>query len=81
VILETVPTGLPAPVSGLVFNTRRALFEDPKVREALIHAFNFEWANENLFHNLFKRTQGYFDGSELSSVGNRPRRASARCWR
>jgi peptide/nickel transport system substrate-binding protein len=69
VIQETVPTGLPAPVSGLVFNTRRALFEDAKVREALIHAFNFEWANENLFHNLFKRTQGYFDGSELSSVG------------
>jgi peptide/nickel transport system substrate-binding protein len=69
VILETLPTGLPAPVSGLVFNTRRALFEDPQVREALIHVFNFEWANENLFHNLFKRTQGYFDGSELSSVG------------
>jgi peptide/nickel transport system substrate-binding protein len=40
------------------------------VREALIHAFNFEWANENLFHDLFQRTQGYFDGSELSSVGN-----------
>jgi peptide/nickel transport system substrate-binding protein len=69
VILEAIPTGLPAPVSGLVFNTRRALFEDPQVREALIHVFNFEWANENLFHNLFKRTQGYFDGSELSSVG------------
>ena len=69
VILETIPTGLPAPTSGLVFNTRRTLFADQRVREALIHAFNFEWANENLFDNLFKRTQGYFDGSELSSVG------------
>jgi peptide/nickel transport system substrate-binding protein len=36
----------------------------------MIHAFNFEWANENLFHGLFQRTQGYFDGSELSSLGN-----------
>jgi peptide/nickel transport system substrate-binding protein len=69
VVLETIPNALPAPTSGFVFNTRRALFADERVREALIHAFNFEWANENLFHNLFRRTQGYFDGSYLSSVG------------
>ncbi|HUE47433.1 MAG TPA: extracellular solute-binding protein, partial [Aestuariivirgaceae bacterium] len=70
VVLETIPDALPAPVFSFVFNTRRALFADPRVREAMIHAFNFEWANENLFHDLFQRTQGYFDGSELSSVGN-----------
>ena len=69
VVLETIPNALPAPTSAFAFNTRRALFADLRVREALIHAFNFEWANENLFHNLFRRTQGYFDGSELSSVG------------
>jgi peptide/nickel transport system substrate-binding protein len=70
VVLETIPDALPAPTFGLVFNTRRALFADARVREAMIHAFNFEWANENLFHDLFQRTQGYFDGSELSSLGN-----------
>jgi peptide/nickel transport system substrate-binding protein len=70
VVLETIPDALPAPVFAFVFNTRRALFADPRVREAMIHAFNFEWANENLFHDLFQRTQGYFDGSELSSLGN-----------
>jgi peptide/nickel transport system substrate-binding protein len=70
VVLETIPDALPAPVFAFVFNTRRALFADPLVREAMIHAFNFEWANENLFHDLFQRTQGYFDGSELSSLGN-----------
>lgn len=75
VILETVPTGLPAPTSGLVLNTRRELFSDVRAREALVNVFDFEWANANLFHGLFKRTQGYFDNSELSSVG---RPASAR---
>jgi peptide/nickel transport system substrate-binding protein len=75
VVLETVPNALPAPISALAFNTRRPLFADVLVREAMIQAFNFEWANENLFHNLFRRTQGYFDGSELSSLG---RPASAR---
>lgn len=69
VIQETIPNAMPAPTAAFVFNTRRALFADKRVREAMILAFNFEWANENLLHNLFRRTQGYFDGSELSSVG------------
>ena len=68
-IRETIPTGLPKPLSAFVFNTRRALFADRKVREALLYTFDFEWANTNLFHGLFARTNGYFDGSELSSIG------------
>ena len=68
-IRETVPKGLPAPLSAFVFNTRRPIFADPRVREALIHVFDFEWANANLFHGLFKRTEGYFDGSLLTSIG------------
>ena len=68
-IRETIPTGLPKPLSAFVFNTRRRLFADRRVREALLHTFDFEWANANLFHGLYERTHGYFDGSELSSVG------------
>ena len=52
-----------------MFNTRRKMFEDPRVREALIMAFDFEWANANLFANAYRRTYGYFPGSELSSEG------------
>lgn len=66
---ETIPDGLPAPVSGFVFNTRRPIFADPLVREAILYVFDFEWANTNLFHDLFERTEGYFDGSLLSSIG------------
>ena len=40
------------------------------MRQALIRAFDFEWANKNLFHDLFQRTQGYFDRSFLSAIGN-----------
>ena len=68
-VKEVVPTKLPRPLSAFVFNTRRALFADRRVREALLFTFDFEWANANLFHNLYRRTHGYFDGSELSSVG------------
>ncbi len=76
-VKEVVPTKLPAPLSAFVFNTRRAPFSDRRVREALLFTFDFEWANANLFHGLYARTHGYFDGSELSSIG-RPASAPER---
>jgi peptide/nickel transport system substrate-binding protein len=66
---ERIEQKTPAPASGFAFNTRRKLFEDPRVREALIMAFDFEWANANLYANAYRRTYGYFAGSELSSEG------------
>lgn len=69
VTLEKVEQKTPAPASGFVFNTRRPLFEDARVREALTMAFDFEWANANLFANAYRRTYGYYGGSELSSQG------------
>jgi peptide/nickel transport system substrate-binding protein len=69
VILEKVEQRSPAPTSGFAMNTRKALFADRRVRDAIIHAFDFDWANKNLFHDLFRRTQGYYSGSELSSAG------------
>lgn len=60
---------VPAPAAGFAFNTRRPIFADPRVREALVTAFDFEWANANLLNNLDKRIYGYYSGSELSSLG------------
>ncbi|MCA3562548.1 MAG: ABC transporter substrate-binding protein [Aestuariivirga sp.] len=69
IALEKVDQKTPAPAAGFVFNTRRPLFQDPRVREALLMAFDFEWANANLFNNAYHRTFGYYGGSELSSEG------------
>lgn len=57
------PTGMQA----FVFNTRRKIFEDPLVREALGYAFDFEWANQHLFYNAYQRTTSFFSNSELAS--------------
>jgi peptide/nickel transport system substrate-binding protein len=54
---------------GWVFNTRREVFADPRVREAISILFEFEWINRSFFHGLYARVVGYFDGSELSSIG------------
>jgi peptide/nickel transport system substrate-binding protein len=69
IALEKVAQRSPAPASGFAFNTRRKVFADARVREALTMAFDFEWANANLFSGAYRRTYGYFGGSELSSEG------------
>ena len=60
---------LPSGMQGFVFNTRRPIFADRKVRQALGMVFDFEWSNRNLFYGLYKRTQSYFDNSELAAKG------------
>ncbi|WP_374990963.1 extracellular solute-binding protein [Hyphomicrobium sp. LHD-15] len=69
IVREEMPIGLPAGMTGLVFNTRRAVFADPRVREALILLFNFEWVNKSFFNGLYKRSASYFERSMLSSAG------------
>ncbi len=69
VVKEAIPSALPSSSSFFVFNTRRAIFADIRVREAIALLFDFEWANRNLYFGLYRRTASYFDGSELSSHG------------
>jgi peptide/nickel transport system substrate-binding protein len=59
---------LPKIYSGLVFNTRRPIFADVRVREAIGLLFDFEWVNKNFYFGLYERSASYFQGSELSSA-------------
>ncbi len=56
-------------MTALVFNTRRQVFADARVREALIYLFDFEWINRTLYAGLYRRTQSYFERSILASAG------------
>jgi microcin C transport system substrate-binding protein len=56
-------------MQGFVFNLRKPIFQNPKVRQALTLAFDFEWSNANLFYNAYTRTDSFFDNSELGSRG------------
>jgi peptide/nickel transport system substrate-binding protein len=67
VIRDTVRPGLPQPSEFLVFNTRRPIFADIRVRQALTLLFDFELVNRNYFFSLYSRVAGYFAGSDLSA--------------
>ena len=69
IVKEEFPVEDPAGMSALVFNTRRPLFADSRVRQALIKLFDFEWINRTLYHGQYARTESYFARSELSSHG------------
>jgi microcin C transport system substrate-binding protein len=56
-------------MQGFAFNLRRPLFQDIRVRKAISLAYDFEWANENLFYNQYIRSNSYFCNSELASSG------------
>ncbi|NOQ46467.1 MAG: ABC transporter substrate-binding protein [Desulfobulbaceae bacterium] len=58
-----------AGMQGFVFNTRRPLFKDPQVRQALGLALDFEWINKTLFFDQYTRNTSYFSNSELAATG------------
>ncbi|MCL9780858.1 extracellular solute-binding protein [Vibrio sp. S4M6] len=66
---EEIAHHKPVPTQGFVFNTQRGIFSDPKVREALNYAFDFEWMNKNMFYNSYLRTRSYFENSEYEAKG------------
>ncbi len=66
---QEIKNELPAGMQGFVFNMRRPLFQDRRVREALNYAFDFEWSNKNFAYNAYKRTASYFENSELAAKG------------
>lgn len=60
---------LTAGMQAYAYNTRREMFQDAKVRQALAYAFDFEWTNQTLFWGQYKRCDSYFANSELAATG------------
>ncbi|MBP2558714.1 peptide/nickel transport system substrate-binding protein [Neorhizobium galegae] len=69
VIKDAFKPQLPTGMLGFVFNTRRSIFADVNVRAGLSLAFDFEWANKNLFEGAYTRTESFWQNSPLSSLG------------
>ena len=67
IVKESFLNGLPKFSSDFVFNTRRPIFADIRVRQAIALLFDFEWINRNFFYNLYRRSASFFDDSELSA--------------
>ncbi len=66
---DEIPNKVPTGMQGFGFNTRRPLFQDRRVRQALGYLFDFEWTNKTLFYGAYTRTESYFSNSELAASG------------
>jgi len=69
IIKEYLPHRNNQGMQGFVFNLRKPLFQDRRVRKALSLAFDFEWANNKLFFNEYTRSASYFSNSDLAAKG------------
>jgi len=70
VVREEVPDGRMAGAQGWFINMRRPKFADPRVRLALIYAFDFEWVNKNIMFGSYDRTYSFFQNSPLMAEGS-----------
>jgi microcin C transport system substrate-binding protein len=66
---EILPDDTPSGAQGWFLNMRRAQFKDPRVREALIQAFDFEWTNKTIMYGAYARTVSPFQNSDLMATG------------
>ena len=66
---EQVPDERPSGAQGWFINTRRDKFKDPRVREALINAFDFEWTNKTIMYDAYARTHSPFQNSDMMAKG------------
>ena len=69
VILNEMKNDRPSGMNALVFNSRKDIFSNPRVRYALSYAYDHEWINKVLYNNAYVRTASYFDNSPLASTG------------
>ncbi len=69
VITAILPNDQPSGAQGFFLNMRRGKFADKRVRQALDYAFDFKWTNKNLFYGAYKRTNSFFENSDMKAIG------------
>lgn len=67
--VEKIAHKNPAGIQGFIFNLRKPLFQDRKLREAMIYAYDFEWSNKALFFDQYSRTRSFFQNSDMEARG------------
>jgi microcin C transport system substrate-binding protein len=69
IIKKEIENTRPVGMQGFLYNTRRPIFQDVAVRQALAYAFDFDWENKQFAFGSYKRTRSYFENSELAATG------------
>ncbi len=69
IVKETIENELPQGMQGFIYNIRRPVFQDVRVRQALSYAFDFEWSNKKFAYDSYKRSRSFFSNSDMEANG------------
>lgn len=69
IVKQEIENHRPVGMQAFIYNIRRPIFSDIKVREALSYAFDFEWENRQFMFGAYYRTKSFFENSDLASSG------------
>ncbi len=69
IIKAEIPHAQPAGMQGFIFNLRRPVFQDIRIRQAITLAFDYEWSNKQLASGSYVRTDSFFENSDLGASG------------
>lgn len=72
IIKEEIKHKRPQGMQGFIYNIRKPIFQDARVRQALAYAFDFEWSNKQFAYGGYKRTDSFFENSELAATDGTP---------
>lgn len=69
IIKREIPDGNPQGMQAFIFNSRKAKFSDPRVREAIDLSMDFEWINKTIFYGAYKRNYSFFANTDFEARG------------
>jgi peptide/nickel transport system substrate-binding protein len=72
IVKESLPYGFQKGMKGFAFNTRRLIFADIRVREALGMMFDFDWIDANFYGGLYRRSRSFFEQPAVPRSRPRP---------
>ena len=70
IIRATLPDESPMGTQGWFLNVRRDKFKNPKIRQAIGLAFDFEWTDANIMYGVYARTTSFFQNSPMAAQGS-----------
>lgn len=67
-IKREIPDATPQGMQAFIFNTRKPMFADARVRQAIDLSLDYEWVNKTIFYGAYVRNASFFENTEFQAT-------------